>query len=244
MGKKVQITDELKINVKTLFDMNLGSRKIAERLGVSRWIVQETYKLLNIYDIGRINPKTIINRTKYTCIECNVEKPLASFRIRERNNNIVHESICIECEKKYNNKRLKARAKRLRKTDPNFAVRQSVSHLIWRTLKNNNSSKDGESCLNYLGYTIDDLKQHLELLFEPWMSWNNYGKYDSKIWNDNDQKTWTWQIDHIIPQSDLPYTNMNDNNFKKCWSLENLRPLSSKQNNLDGVNGVRHNKAA
>ena len=31
-----------------------------------------------------------------------------------------------------------------------------------------------------------------------------------------------------------------DDNFKKCWALENLRPLSSKQNLLDGSTRVRH----
>ena len=107
-------------------------------------------------------------------------------------------------------------------------------------IKYSNASKDKKSCIKYLPYTIDELKNHLELNFEPWMSWENYGKFNSKIWNDNDQSTWTWQIDHIIPQSKLLYTNMLDANFKKCWSLSNLRPLSSKQNFLDGVFRTRH----
>lgn len=80
----------------------------------------------------------------------------------------------------------------------------------------------------------------MESLFEPWMSWNNYGKYESKTWDDNNMKTWSWQIDHIIPHSTFKYTSMEDEEFKKCWSLENLRPLSSKQNFIDGVTGVRH----
>jgi hypothetical protein len=72
------------------------------------------------------------------------------------------------------------------------------------------------------------------------MNWNNQGMYNSDTWNDNDPATWTWQLDHIIPQSDLPYTSMEDENFKKCWTLENLRPLSAKQNLLDGVSRERH----
>ena len=74
------------------------------------------------------------------------------------------------------------------------------------------------------------------------MNWQNKGSYRVKTWDDNDQTTWKWQIDHIIPQSDLPYTSMEDDNFKKCWALENLRPLSAKQNIFDGTNRVRHNK--
>lgn len=72
------------------------------------------------------------------------------------------------------------------------------------------------------------------------MSWNNYGAYRRSVWDDNDPSTWTWQIDHIIPQSDLPYQSMEDEKFKICWSLTNLRPYSSKQNLLDGVQRNRH----
>jgi hypothetical protein len=106
--------------------------------------------------------------------------------------------------------------------------------------------------LEYLWPTyFDDLKKYIEAQFslpanlidgEPWMTWENWTIYDPKTWDDNNPTTWTWNIDHIIPRSDLPYTSMEDENFKKCWSLENLRPLSAKQNVLDGVNRIRHKK--
>ena len=64
--------------------------------------------------------------------------------------------------------------------------------------------------------------------------------YVAATWDDSDPATWTWQIDHIIPQSDLPYTSMTDYNFRRCWALENLRPFSAKQNQLDGVTRIRH----
>jgi hypothetical protein len=43
-----------------------------------------------------------------------------------------------------------------------------------------------------------------------------------------------------IPRSMLPYASMEDSNFKRCWALENLRPLSAKRNYLDGVHKTRH----
>jgi hypothetical protein len=43
-----------------------------------------------------------------------------------------------------------------------------------------------------------------------------------------------WNLDHIIPQSDLPFVSMEEENFKKCWALINLRPYSAKQNLIDG----------
>lgn len=51
-------------------------------------------------------------------------------------------------------------------------------------------------------------------LFELWINWNNYGVYRSSTWNDQDSSTWAWQIDHIIPQSRLPYDSMEHSNFK------------------------------
>ncbi len=66
------------------------------------------------------------------------------------------------------------------------------------------------------------------------MNWENQGIYNINTWDDNDSSTWTWQLDHIIPQSKLPYTSMEDENFQKCWALENLRPYSAKQNIKDG----------
>ena len=126
------------------------------------------------------------------------------------------------------------------KTDVVFKLRLSVSTTVNTALKTIGSSKKGQSILHYLPYTIQQLKQHLETQFEPWMNWDNQGRYKPDSWNESDQTTWAWNIDHIVPQSLLPYASMQDENFKKCWALENLRPLSAKQNVLDGVNKIRH----
>ena len=80
---------------------------------------------------------------------------------------------------------------------------------------------------------MSDLIIHLELQFESWMNWKNWGKYNPKIWNDNDQSTWTWNIDHIKPKSWFDIKKYGDNEFLECWSLNNLRPYSSKQNIID-----------
>lgn len=125
-------------------------------------------------------------------------------------------------------------AKNRLRRDINFKLRCTLSKIIRLHLTKNGYSKDGKSILKYLPYTIQELKRHLESKFEPWMNWSNYGSYNIKIWNDNDCSTWRWNIDHIIPQSKLPYTSIEDENFKRCWELDNLRPLSAKQNLLKG----------
>lgn len=126
------------------------------------------------------------------------------------------------------------------KNDVSFRLRDIFSKSIRQKLKKAGSSKNNNSFLPFLSYTIQELKVHLEHQFEPWMTWENYGKYNSKTWNNNDSSTWKWNIDHIIPQYKLPYISMEDDNFKKCWALENLRPYSAKQNLIDGLTKIRH----
>jgi hypothetical protein len=127
-----------------------------------------------------------------------------------------------------------------RRNDPLYRLRQDMSRSIRTKLKRNKSRKNGKSCIKYLSYTTQELKVHLEVQFEHWMTWDNQGKYDPIIWDDNDMSTWTWQIDHIIPHSTFNYTSMEDQAFRDCWALSNLRPLSAKQNLLDGVRRIRH----
>lgn len=152
--------------------------------------------------------------------------------------------IKLKYQKNYqknNRDKINHRVNEKLKNDPIFKLRAQVSKAVWTALNSKCFSKNGSSILNYLSENyIKDLKIHFEKQFELWMSWENWGKYDPNIWDDNDQSTWTWQIDHIIPQSDLPYTSMEDDNFKKCWALENLRPLSAKQNILEGTKRIRH----
>ena len=137
---------------------------------------------------------------------------------------------------KYRNKYLKIR----RMFDIKFRLKCSISANINFYLKSHGHCKNNKSTLKYLPYSIADLKNHLEKHFEAWMTWENYGKYNPKSWDDNNPLTWTWQIDHIVPHSTFKYSSVEDNCFKQCWSLNNLRPLSSKKNFIDGINRLRH----
>jgi hypothetical protein len=112
--------------------------------------------------------------------------------------------------------------KQRRLKDPIFKLRINISSIINKALKKQNSSKAGKSILQYLPYTINEFKQHLEKQWEPWMNWDNHGKI-----NKNKR---TWNIDHIIPQSSLPYISMEEENFQKCWALKNLRPMEGFAN--------------
>lgn len=128
------------------------------------------------------------------------------------------------------------REKRL--NNPSIRIKQNISASIGKILKLNGKIKSS-SILCHLPYSIENLILHLESLWEPWMTWNNYGRYNKKTWDDNDSSTWIWQLDHIIPHSKFEY-ELGDEEFKKCWKLSNLRPYSAKLNNIDGGSGIRH----
>jgi hypothetical protein len=157
---------------------------------------------------------------------------LEKFREEGRQYYYDNKEACIERGRKNSAKKYK--------NDSIFKLRNRVSCEIKRALKKLGSSKNGHSVLEFLPYSMQELKEHIEKQFESWMTWDNWSTYRIDKWDDEDQSTWTWQLDHIIPQADLPYTSMATDNFQKCWALENLRPLSAKQNLLDGTSRKRH----
>lgn len=103
--------------------------------------------------------------------------------------------------------------------DINFKLKLYLSHQIREKLKN---KKNKKSFINFINYNIEDLKNHLELQFDKYMDWFNYGKKG-------------WNIEHIIPQCLYNFVNketgiINYDEIKKCWSLKNLRPLWEEEN--------------
>lgn len=98
----------------------------------------------------------------------------------------------------------RARDRRLK--NPALRVNESVSCLIWQSLHGNKPY--GWEVL--VGYTLTDLKNHLESRFLPGMTWENYGE---------------WHIDHIKPRAAFSFETSEDPQFKECWSLSNLQPL-------------------
>ena len=58
-------------------------------------------------------------------------------------------------------------------------------------------------------------------------------KYGDKIdWEKF--KNSNLEIDHIIPQAYLSFSSFEDENFKKCWDLNNLQILIENENSSKG----------
>lgn len=96
--------------------------------------------------------------------------------------------------------------------NPTYRISKLVSNRINALIRD----KNGKSWTKLVDYTIDELKLHLQKKFKIGMNWENYGK--------------VWHIDHIKPVSHFNFSSRDDDDFKKCWSLDNLQPLFKHEN--------------
>jgi hypothetical protein len=71
-----------------------------------------------------------------------------------------------------------------------------------------------------LPFSVDELREHLSALFADGMTFDNQGQ--------------AWELDHIVPQSALPYDCPEHPNFAKVWALSNLRPVTKEENGRKG----------
>lgn len=105
-----------------------------------------------------------------------------------------------------------------RKTDKLYNLKHVVGCMIRRVLKNKGHNKSYKT-QQILGCTFEEFKQHLESQFEPWMNWDNYGKYNGEF-------NFGWDIDHVIPVS----FGTNEQEIMVLNHYTNLKPLCSKVN--------------
>jgi hypothetical protein len=166
------------------------------------------------------------------CIICKIEKPLTEFHKHKRRKDGYREQckVCRSNSFKENYEVIKIthrdRAKKFRENNKdylkefykNYYKKNKHHHsfrvLLYRTIKYLGKTKQDHT-VNILGYTAEDLKQHLEKQFRDGMSWENYGE---------------WHIDHIRPISSFD----KDEDPKVINSLDNLQPLWALENYIKG----------
>lgn len=107
--------------------------------------------------------------------------------------------------------RAKIRKKR-KMQDPLYRLANTVGCMMRDVLVRNNNYGKNTRSIEYLGCSIEYLKEHLEKQFEPWMNWENYGKYPDG-----------WDIDHSTP---LATATTIDELLPLLW-YTNLQPLNS-----------------
>ncbi len=175
----------------------------------------------------------------YHCYICK-ERKTAQFFSKEKTRRIGVASACKKCKgirqylrlKKARGRVVEDRPKNILSEDKLRYMREYLRR--WRKnpinrIKNRMSSetwlvvrrRDKKITLkDIVGYTIEELVSHLESKFDDKMTLENYGSY--------------WVIDHIKPKSLFKYKSAEDEEFKKCWNLENLQPLEKMANVMKG----------
>lgn len=103
-------------------------------------------------------------------------------------------------------------------TDPTYHLSVNIRSLINNSIKRKGYTKRSKT-FKILGCSYEEFKLHLESKFEPWMNWENYGKYDGSL-------NYGWDIDHIIPNS----ISENEEDVIRLNHYTNLQPLCSKVN--------------
>lgn len=112
------------------------------------------------------------------------------------------------------------------RTEPEFNLRERlrahnrrmtirgyrIGDLYRRAINTNGQSPTAEA---FTGYTVAELKKHLEKQFTKGMNWEKFMAGEI-------------HIDHIIPLSSFDRTNEDE--VKAAWQLSNLRPLWAKEN--------------
>jgi len=105
------------------------------------------------------------------------------------------------------------------KNNPTIRLTRSIRSMVNYSL---NGRKHGKHLEALVGYTLEELKAHLESLFTEGMSWENYGRGG-------------WVLDHKTPICKWDITSVECQELKDCWSLNNLQPLWELRNKEKGA---------
>ena len=127
-------------------------------------------------------------------------------KYREDNKEFIKNSKKIYKQKQFEN-------------NPTYKLKHNISNLIRYAFKDKNFSKKSKTT-DILGCTKEFFKEYIESKFEPWMNWDNYGKFK------NCELNYGWDIDHIEPISNAK----TEEDIIRLNHYTNLQPLCSYTN--------------
>lgn len=199
-------------------DEMLGSPSISEKLNINKQVVLRTLKENDavIGPSGRKfkGGKSESDKRHYLK---NREKRLEYFSVWQKNNQEHRKEYLKEYREKNidNIRKTKRDYERNRKArDPLYKLISNFRTAIHTVLKESNVDKYGHY-FDILRYTPEELINHLEKQFTDTMSWDNYG---------------IWHVDHKLPITSFDIQEMGDEEFMRCWCLDNLQPMWGEEN--------------
>lgn len=104
-----------------------------------------------------------------------------------------------------------------RARDPVFRLKGRISARLYSMLH----AKAGRRTEELLGYTMKELRDHIERQFTKGMSWEALARGDI-------------EIDHILPVASFNIDSPEHPDFMACWGLPNLRPMWATENRAKG----------
>ena len=218
MKKIILTTKQVDTILKMYNEELLGSQTISVKLNINKQIILRTLRENNV-SLGPSGRRNIGG------------KKVADKKWRDSNKEYVSEKSkkwYSENKDKWNNyikeyrknnvdkiRQIKRDYERNRKaSDPLYKLITNFRTAIWTVLKESNVDKYGHY-FDVLQYSPDELINHLEKQFKDDMTWDNYG---------------IWHVDHKLPITSFDIQEMGDEEFMKCWSLDNLQPMWGEEN--------------
>ena len=219
--RKLILTEEQIKEILRLYNEDLiGSQTISEKMEINKHIILRTLRE-NGVKLGPSGRRYIGGREVAT--KKYFSKPETKERLKKNHkkwsenkrdylNQYHKEWREKNIDKHRENKRNYERTRKA--NDPLYKLIANFRTAIWTVLKENNMDKYGHY-FEILQYSPEQLATHLEKQFSEGMTWENYGD---------------WHVDHKTPITAFNFQEIGDNEFMKCWCLENLQPMWADEN--------------
>lgn len=159
--------------------------------------------------------------SRIACSRCKEEQPRGRFHdsMLEAGRTVCKTCVQERDRAKFQKLKADAPAYQRRLESPLRRLRNRVGASMRAALTRKAGGKD-PGVFRYLGYTLEDLRQHIERTFAKGMRWDNMHR---------------WHIDHIVPVSAFTFTAVDDPGFRACYALTNLRALWKEKNLSKGA---------
>jgi hypothetical protein len=220
MRKIIPTQEELENILKMYNEELLGSRAISEKTGISTHTVLRILKDngVDVKPSGRqnIGGRQVAMKKYESKPETKQRKRKNYDKWYEQNKEHRKQYLKEYREKNIDNiRKTKRDYERNRKaSDPLYKLISNFRTAIYTVLKENNITKFGHY-FDILQYTPEELIIHLENQFKGDMTWENYG---------------VWHVDHKLPITSFNIQEIGDEEFMKCWCLDNLQPMWGEEN--------------
>ena len=219
--KKIELNKEELDNILKMYnDELLGTHTISIKTGINKQVINRILKE-NGVTLGPSGRRFIGGREvamkKYESKPETKDRKKRNYHVWYNENKDYRKEYLKEYREKNTEKIKKTKRdyERNRKaSDPLYKLISNFRTAIYQVLKESNVDKN-KHYFDILQYTPESLIKHLESQFENNMNWDNYGE---------------WHVDHKLPITSFNIEEMGDEEFMRCWSLENLQPMWGTDN--------------